>query len=101
MKHDDTIAQLHAFLISTPNRGKWSPLCCGHLTPEKSCNTHWIEDWMGSRTGVDPLCELQLLICDLGHVKLDRSRGYEICIHYISICVSYHITSDAPHCTNL
>jgi len=45
---------------------------------------------MGFRAGVDPPCELQLLICDLGHVILDWSRGYEICIHDISICVSDH-----------
>jgi len=43
---------------------------------------------MGFKTGVDPLCELQLLICDLGHVILDGSRGYEICIYDISVCVS-------------
>jgi hypothetical protein len=45
---------------------------------------------MGFRDGVDPLCELQLIICDLGHVILDRSRGYEIFIYDISICVSDH-----------
>jgi len=44
---------------------------------------------MGCRTGVGPLCELQLLISERRHVILDRTRGCEICIH-ISICVSDH-----------
>jgi hypothetical protein len=45
--------QIHIFLISALNGGKWSASRPGRFTPGESApRTHWIADWVGLRAGL-------------------------------------------------
>jgi hypothetical protein len=42
------------FLTSALVRGGWSASRPGRFTPgERAPGTHWIEDWVGTRVGLD------------------------------------------------
>jgi hypothetical protein len=45
------VVQLHAFLTSALDGGKWSALHPGRFTPAlRAPGTRWIRGWVGSRT---------------------------------------------------
>jgi hypothetical protein len=46
--------QLHAFLTAALHGGEWSASRLGSFIPrERSPGIHWIEGWVGPRTGLD------------------------------------------------
>jgi hypothetical protein len=52
--------QLHAFLTSELDGGEWSASRPGHFTLwEKSPGTHWTEDWVCTRAGLDAVAKIK------------------------------------------
>jgi hypothetical protein len=49
----DVYLQLHSFLISAQDTGKWSTLYLRRFTPEKNPVTHWIRGHVDLRPGLD------------------------------------------------
>jgi hypothetical protein len=48
--------QLHVFLTSALDGGKWSVPPPGYFTSgERACGMHWIGDWRGLRAGLDAM----------------------------------------------
>jgi hypothetical protein len=46
--------QLHPFLTSVLDVGKWSALRPGRFTPgERAPSTHWLGGWVGPGAGLD------------------------------------------------
>jgi hypothetical protein len=49
-------AYTHVFLTSALAGGEWSASCPGRFTPgEEPHGTHWIEDWVDRRAGLDDM----------------------------------------------
>jgi hypothetical protein len=68
--------------------GELSASCSGHFTPgERAPGTHWIEDWMGTRAGVDDtekgkfLTLLGFKLWPLQHPAHSQSL-YQLCYPY-------------------
>jgi hypothetical protein len=51
MAYGEVEVQLHVFLISTLDGGRWSASRAGERAPD----THWIGDWVVPRVGLDAL----------------------------------------------
>jgi len=51
MKYEGVEFQLHTFLNSALDGGKWSASCPSHFTPaERTPGTLWIGGWVGPRS---------------------------------------------------
>jgi hypothetical protein len=55
-------ASIHIFLTSALVGGEWSASRLGRFTSgERAPGAHWIEDWVGSRTGLDDVKRRKIL----------------------------------------
>jgi hypothetical protein len=53
--------ELHAFLTSAIDKGKWSASRPGRLTlRERADGTHWIGGWVGPRTVLDTVVKRKI-----------------------------------------
>jgi hypothetical protein len=54
--YEEVDVQTHVILASTLVGGEWSASCPGRFTAgERTPGTHWIEDWVGPRFGLDDM----------------------------------------------
>jgi hypothetical protein len=54
--------EIYVFLISALVRGKWPSSHPNHFTPaERDPDIHWIEGWVGPRTGLDNIKRRNIL----------------------------------------
>jgi hypothetical protein len=55
------LVKLHTFLTSALDESEWAATSYGNFTPrERSLNTHWIEDLLKSRSGVDKMAKRKI-----------------------------------------
>jgi hypothetical protein len=51
------------FWTSALGGGEWSASCTGYFTPgERSPGAHWLEGWVGPRTGLDAVEKRKMLL---------------------------------------
>jgi hypothetical protein len=55
--------QICVFLTSAVIEGEWSASHPSRFTPgERVCGTHWIEGWVGPRSGLDDMEKREVLL---------------------------------------